>query len=504
MKTSRMWLAVMVVFGWASSSARAQAPMMLELAPILVATFAVDDALYEVDAEELQAEVESALGVGHLVMGMSDVPDFEDYTSTIYMQGCPPGQYVGCAFVVGGRVQATWVIAAELTSGVDGQFEVLVSYIDVANSKLALEFTVEVDELSRGDFSAGVVQVMDSILAGDVRHLDVRGDLEAPVRQREEREAAIDVEGEELMTYDETLGELDRAEFDVRRERVDLADLDHFEGRQDGTPWDNLDLTKNAYKRFRNSGKDLEEWDDMMRGRFGQLVIGLGVDVGLAPYGQIFDSWYARDASSLAVVHQYVVQEQRSAMSTGVQASLALGLLPWVEVGAFGAVRSAAYQYRFQGQVADQPVNIQDPETTSATTYQVGARIGIIPLPTYPVRPTAHVGLSWWVGSKVTEHVIPPDLIAVQDKNIMMLLHFQPGFEVSAGRFLMLWGRANIDVPVGGVSLTYEEGFKVMTELPPTSPAGVGIGGSLGVSVRAPLFSRAWNPRPDAQRRIGF
>ena len=478
-----------------------------DLDTVLVATFEVEDEFDQADADRLRERVQEALEGSYLVMGMEDVPAFDDYTAEIYMRGCPPGQYVGCAFVIGGRADVDWVVAGEVSPLIEG-FELRLSYIDVAQSKLLLDFTVTVDETNEDRFAEGVVQVMDSVVTGAVEQLDVRGDLEEPERERVEAEREREELGEELDEFDFDLGEVERSDdLGVRTRRVTNADLDVFDEREDLSPWEQEGLSRGSYKRYRNSGKTLEMWDHWGRGRFGQVLLSIQFGVDSGPYGQVFDAWYARDAATLQVVHQYVLQEQRRALTTNVEFELGVGILPWLDVGVFGGVRSGGYSYRFHQEVVGQTTLPRDLDDTAASTWQLGARIGFAPLPTYVVRPTVHLGVFGWWGSEVTDYVQPPDFVEVLPRNSLVVLQMSPGGEVSIGRFLMVFARFNLDIAIAGVSTNvYEDPVNPsgaspsLSSLPTSVALGPGYGGSVGVTVRAPVWARLWNPRPKRVR----
>lgn len=502
----RLVLGLAVVIGLAPAASAQDG--VFDLDTVLVATFNVESSSQDDVAEAFRVAVEEALADSYLVMGMEDVPAFDDYTAQIYMQGCPPGQYVGCAFVIGGRAVVDWVVAGEVKEAGEDAFELRLSYIDVAESKLLLDFTVTVDDTNRDTFADGVVRVMDSVVSGAVEQLDVRGDLEEPDREREEDDREREELGDDLDEFDEDLGDVERS-FDqgIRKRRVTDDQLDEFDDREDMTPWDQIGLSKGSYKRYRNSGKSLEMWDHLARGRFGQVLFSAQVGVGTSPFGQSFEAWYARDASTLQIVHQYVLQEQRNVVSTAAEFQVSVGILPWIDLGVFGGVRSGQYTYRFHQEVVGQDPTPRDPEETVATTWQLGGRVGFAPMPTYIARPTVHLGVYGWWGSEVTDHVEAPDFVAVQPRNKMVVLQLSPGGEVNIGRFLLVFARFNMDIPIAGTaSLVFEnpvnpsEADPRLSSTPSSQALQPGFGGVLGVTVRAPIFSKLWDPRPNSAR----
>ena len=149
-----------------------------ELNSVLVASFEAGQPFLETEAERVRDLVEDALASAYVVVGMPDVPAFADYSADVYLRSCPDGQYIGCVFVVGGRAKTDWTIGGHIKA-VEGGYKVNLSFIDVAEAKLVLEFDVVLDGSNDAEFKEGVLRVMDALVNGQVQDLDLRGDPEA-------------------------------------------------------------------------------------------------------------------------------------------------------------------------------------------------------------------------------------------------------------------------------------------------------------------------------------
>jgi hypothetical protein len=212
--------------------------------------------------------------------------------------------------------------------------------------------------------------------------------------------------------------------------------------------------------------------------------------------------WYVQDNNADPsniqpgdVPDQAAVQIQNRALSFGGQLELGVGVLPWLELGVFGGIRQATYEYRFYQEIVGVADGIPSVDAVGARSYQVGLRLGAIPFPAYPVRPTLHVGASYWIGTPLNSIVTPlPDyLLSVEMRpNNMLVLHLQPGAEVSVGKWVMLWTRFDLDIPILGRNRqVFNRGNGTLSQRPSSeSDTGFALGGSAGLTIRVPLKAR--------------
>jgi hypothetical protein len=475
--------------------------MTLELNSILVATFEAEQPFLEAEAQRVHGLVEAALASSYLIVTMAEVPAFTDSDAEVYLRSCPDGQYIGCVFVVGGRAQTDWTIGGQMRA-VDGGYQVFLSFIDVDEAKLVLDFDVVLDGDNDEEFQAGVLKIADSLMAGEVQQLDVKAEADAE-RQAQEESDERQLQAQQFTTdaaYEDP--EADQRG-DVGADAVDRSgsgrlsrdDLNDMEDRGGLTPWERAGLKKGQYKLYRNSGMKLRDFKDRLMGRKGEVGIRLSMQVGSGPFGQQHDTWYVQDAAATPPIRagdiqdQALVHAQTTELSYGGQLELDVGLTPWMELGVFGGLRVAPYRWRFVREVVGRESAVPDYDSAGAVSVQGGLRLGVIPFPAYPVRPTLHVGASFWMGNnlnRVAGEDVPDYLSSSQTGvNNWVFAHVQPGAEVSIGRTVILWTRFDLDLPVLGRNLQQLPSNGTLSAVPEVSSAsGFALGGSAGLMIR--------------------
>lgn len=478
-----------------------------DLNSVLVASFEADQPFLEPEAERVRGLVTDALGEAYVAVAMAEVADFEDYTAEVYLRSCPDGQYIGCVFVVGERARTDWTVGGRV-GAVEGGYQVDLSFIDVAAAKLVLEFDVVLDGSNDAEFQEGVLKIMDALVAGEVQDLDVRGDpaaRRAAEREQDERQArARDFAAGSVY---EDPGDFDRGDVGLDAyagegggdDRLTFQDLEEMEGAGGLTPWERVGLTKGQYKIYRNSGKKLRDFKARLQGRKGEILVKAGMVVGAGSLAQRHETWFALDNRADVnniqagdILDQALVQAQERGLGFGGQLELAVGLVPWMELGLFGNAWSAPYRYRFQREVEGIEGDRAGFEEASPLSVQGGLRLGFVPMPAYPVRPTFHVGASYWQGSKVTRLQEVPGYLQTNQlrANNLVFVHAQPGFEAAAGKVVLFWAKFDLDVPVVGRSAQAfnlaQEGFAGTLSARPEQPGApaIGFGGSFGVAFR--------------------
>lgn len=505
--------------------------MSFDLNSVLVATFEASQPFLDTEAERVRHLVEDALAQGYVVVKMDEVPPFTDYSADIYLRSCPQGQYIGCVFVVGGRAQTDWTIGGRVTA-VEGGYQVFLSFIRVGEAKLKLEFDVVLDGSNDAEFQEGVIKTMDALVNDNVKDLDLRDDPEA-VRAQAAEAAKREQMSRDFSTGNEFQqddqrgdvgldayvdGERDRGAARDRSSEEDLEedpgtsasretghvtsrDLADMQERGGMTPWERAGLTKGQYRLYRNSNIKLRDFKAKLQGRKGEILIGVGMNVSSGSWGQYHETFFVQDGAantqnikSSDIVAQVGTLYTQKALALGGVFDLGVGLIPWLELRLFAGLHAAPFQYRFDKQTlaGDTVVagDLKDPDSRSVTTMHVGLKLNFVPMPAYPARPTLGLGVSYWQGTALNKLVqVPTYLAASQFKPLAALyLDAQPGVEVSAGKFVAIYARADIDIPVFDFGRTITVASKntdALTRLPAaaTAPA-LGIGGSLGLTMR--------------------
>ncbi|MEQ1565638.1 MAG: hypothetical protein ABMA64_08375, partial [Myxococcota bacterium] len=261
---------------------------------VLVATFQAEDPESEADAARLFEQMVAAVGARNELVPMSEVPRFEpqDYGADLYMRGCPPTRYAGCALVVGQRVDTDRVLGATVRRDPD-EFEagatvlvLTVHVVDVVEAREIATFGIPVPPDREAATLAGVARVFDDIVRGDYELRDLRPEGPSADEQRLEQERK-DRLAASLAALETELGTAvrsgDAGWIDVKLTRADLAD---YTSRDEPPPWDRMDLTPGAWLRYANSGMDLETWRRTGAGRFGKVLLRAGGGFGGGPWHQ--------------------------------------------------------------------------------------------------------------------------------------------------------------------------------------------------------------------------
>lgn len=498
--------ALLVPLAWLFADA-AQAQVSVQETPdrVMVLPIQVSDPALAELAGKLDGLLVQAVGEFTPLVPVSEVPRFEEqgYDAPTYLQSCPPTQYAGCMLVVAQRADIDWSIGGELEpAGLGGnEAQLTVHVVDIDGSREVMAFGVVVggatDDAVVVDGVAGVFQ---KVLGGLASEVDVRGDLDDPAAQAAFEERRQKLISASLAQLESELGEVIREDIAMGRleaPKLTRKDLAEYAGRDDRPPWEQLGMGQAQYLRFENSGASLLDWRRRLRGRLGQVLLRVDFGGGPGPYGLhhegrwlvAFDEVSGQFFNS--AIRQY--QEARRTGGSHVQFELGFGVLPWVEVAGVFGLRNAPFTYRFDQDVAEDPVSIVDPvvQTTGRTT-EFGVRMQGVPMPTYPIRPTVHAGFfSWKGGSIVPEQEPMIELTGPQ----ATYLQFGGGAEASAGRYLNLFVRGHAEVLTSGTWFDERQDGEVGAleafdepTLGPTGSPSPGWGIQAGLQVRIGLL----------------
>lgn len=458
----------------------------------------LDEALGQ-RAAELERELRVRLEQVVLLVDIEEVESFrvQGYDARTYVQACPSGEYTGCALVVGQRAAADWVVGGTLTPLPDDLFgtgpqQVLeIHFVDVRASRELLAFGVVVGgNTDDADVLDQVASVFGRIVDGAFEEIDIRGSIEDPKVAAQLERARAKVVAESLDQLEQAIGSIERPEVlrEVQPPRITRRELvETYADRDDTAPWERLSMTEQQYVRFRNSGRSLEEWRRRLRGRTGQVVIRAGFGTGGGPWGVNHEGQYliGFDDQTQAFRTLEVVQHQEltRSPSTSFEGEVAVGLLPFLDVGFSVVSRSGKVTFRFDQETEGEPSFVAPISGTNAQTFQLGPRLTLAPLPMQPVRPHVALGVSFWRGRGV-----PPDNEAFVrlEPPRTALLTVAPGVEASVGKQLDVFLRAVVDSRVAGRTLDERrEGPELLLEPPvPTGDPGLGIAVQAGVQVR--------------------
>lgn len=297
----------------------------------------------------MHGETSESAGIGDLLEGflagaldnaphfetflLDEVPPVEDVEARLYYEGCPPGQELGCQFVIGEQAEVDRVVSGRVTVQSDDRYRVVVTILGVAGAEL--EFTYALD------LAAGEEELLPRTVELALDRLR-REELLEPLRDEEERalrrrravEQARSDEEKDLvqrMRLDVDENELARYEEERRareRTRVTTADLEEQKGIEGvDTEWDEIGITEKQYLSWRNSNMPLERWRHRWAGHrlmvLGSVSIGFSAGATALRY---YGGYLLSDNLS-AVVDSYAWQRSTGGSSPNLAASLGIGIL---------------------------------------------------------------------------------------------------------------------------------------------------------------------------------
>lgn len=418
------------------------------------------------------------------ILRVEDTPAFDDYPARTYMEGCPPGEAVGCTFVVAQRAKARWAVTGSVQALVAGT-RVTVDIVDVEGARTVLSFQSELDAGNDEAFAQGVARVLVAAIGGEFAEDDIR-ELAAP-DDDDAQDAAVARQLEELSRE---LGAVSavvtRGDQEIKRPTYTVEDLAARVAEEGASPWDKVGMSAGEYLRWKNSGKRLSEWRELAMGRAGQVVARPTVGYGRGAWSGSYYGRYAMDPGSLTPVDAWSAQVVQSDASLTGGVSLAYGLTPWVDVGAVFTVGGGSYTVDIQQQIVGETTGQRTPDEYQEASFYFGPRVTVSPMPTSRLRPVAGLEVLFGLGPAVSDKVLPPETLATWEAPLLVWMQPFVGGEYTVSDRADLWAVVPIGLLVSGdLTHTLREG--TADEVEPTEPAAastVGAGFQLGVQLR--------------------
>lgn len=376
------------------------------------------------------------------VIRIEDTPRFADYDARAYMDGCPPGDVVGCTQVVAERAQAAFAVTGTVQALVQGS-RVEVEILDVAGSRIAVTFTSDLGEGDDQTFAAGVARVLLAAIKGEVgREVDIRegGEEATPI----DKDAVAAQLAELSQQLDEATLQVGEPNQKIERSTYTLDDLAKRAETEGATPWDRLHLSPSEYLHYKNSGLDLMEWRRRAAGRQGQLVVRVGPAYWNGPVAGVYYARYAV-GDQLEVVDSYAAQGTGAAPTLGGALAVSYGILPVLEVGVSGMYTGGSFLIDVNQEQVGAPDQASDTITYPSGTIAVGPRAQVTFFPVQPVRPLLGAGVDLVTAHSVDDFLLMPDAVQTFPARPMTYAWITLGGEAKLGNHLDFF----LHVPVG-------------------------------------------------------
>lgn len=423
------------------------------------------------------------------VLRVEDSPAFEDYSARVYMDSCPPGDIVGCTFVMGGRVSAAWAVTGSVQSLLRGT-RVDVDIVDINGARVAVSFRSELESGRDEAFAEGVARVLVAAIAGEVG-------AEEDIRRKDGEEGEAEGEPDkeavaaELSALQKELGEftttIRRSNVSLGKPRLTEEDIAEKSTEEGSKPWERLGMGPGDYLRYRNSGLDLPTWRERAEGRRFQLIIRASGGYINGPVDAEYTGRYAVDG--LQTVDAYSSQTLVSGSSGTGAVEFAFGVHPLVDVGARVGVAGGNFNYLISQESTEEIDDGRAPETvqTQHSNLIVGLRANAVLLPTSSIRPTFGVGGYWMQGSGIADHIIPPDELARFPAQASWHLEVYGGAEVRISDVLDFYAQVPVSFLLDDGE-NQEERYSPVPSLEgietPASPTAIGVAATVGLQVR--------------------
>jgi len=402
---------------------------------------------------------EIALDKSLAVVRIEDTRPFEDYSARVYVQGCPPGDILGCSTIIAERGGADYAVTGTVRSSASGT-EVEVDILDVNDSRVVVSFK---SELANGDdkvFAQGVARVLAA---------------------RQIAQLSKDL-GEVTVALSRPNREIPKTTYTVD----DLAEQSNTDAIK---PWERLDMSPGEYLRYRNSGFNLVEWRERSAGRQGQVMIAPMFGYANGTMAGSYYGAYATDDST-EVVDAWSAETQQSGSGAWLNAVVGYGITPALDVGVSVGVQTGNFTRDVDDVVVGQPEETTEPQTFSASRLTLGARVGVGLFPARSIRPRMGGGLDWMRGYSVSQFEQMPDWLTVFPAPSLLVAQVYAGGEARVSKNVDLVLQVPVTMMLAGTQpSTLRTGSQdVVTETVPNGPKVIGVGVTAGVQIR--LFGK--------------
>jgi hypothetical protein len=433
---------------------------------------------------------------GLRVVRIEEIPPVHDQDAAAYLESCPPGQIVGCAFVVAENSGARFALAGTARTIASGtRAEIVI--IDVAASREVIAFQVDLGSGNDERFAEGVAGVLIAVVKGEAgRNEDIR-DLSV------EDEADYTATVSQLNALSGEIGDVStiqvRRPAQIVRPKMtseDIADRLETEGIK---PWERVGMGPGEYLRFKNSGMSLSTWQHRNSGRTGQLIIRPGIGYGRGPtHGKYYGSYARGGVDTLAVQEVYAWQSQLSGGGMHSSVSLGYGLGRIFEVGGTLGYAQGRYEIEVLSKTINNTAAPTRPTEHPNPNMFVGGYVLAAMMPDMAIRPVLGGGVTYWKGSGVeTKEQLPEDLTTFEGA-ALVLAEARVGVEARLSRQIDAYLHVPMTAVVAGKdTVVYHEGADCMqddgsqclrTSMAPPGVSAMGAGVMLGIQIK--LFGK--------------
>ena len=402
------------------------------------------------------------------VIPIEAVPAVYEMSASVYLESCPPGQQVGCAFVVGEGAGAAYALTGTIQSDPSGT-KVEISIIDVRASREAMSFVAVLGVGEDERFAEGVASVLVAVVRGeagrveDIRDLSVNAapDYSAAAAQLAQLTAEIgDVEAHTA-----------RSGAVIVPPVITAEEISERMEREGVKPWERIGLGPDEYLRWKNSGEDLVAWRERHNGRKGKLVVRAGLGLLRGPVSGLYRATSASelltDADAIAGNggDQLVIREayawQSLEAGTGFVTDLAVGygITPEIEVGLALGFATGKYRTQVDDFVVGNESGLAMEQGYNNSSVFFGPYVSGVLLPERRFRPLVGAGVLVLTGSAVDSKEKQLDVYDTFGAPTLWMVQLKGGVELQVSKVIDFYVHVPVTIGIGGGSTdTFHEG----------------------------------------------
>ena len=399
----------------------------------------------------MSAFLESQLSMhpGLTVLPASDVPPVFDMSAELYLESCPPGQAVGCAYVVGEGAGADYAVTGNIQSDTAGT-QVEVTIIDVGSSREAMSFVAQLGLGEDERFAEGVASVLVAVVRGEAGRVeDIRDLSEAP-------EADYSAAAAQLSALAAELGDVrtstTRSGTVIETPDMTEEDLSERMSREGTKPWERVGLSPQQYLKWKNSGEALDEWKERNAGRKGQLIIRTGAGFGFGPINGRYDGSYVREVvdTEFTLAEMYAWQSQEGGTGLFTDASLAIGVSDLIEIGAQVGHAGGRYVINVLSKVKDNTAAPPKENDFANSNLYFGPSVLAAFAPGSGIRPVIGGSVLYWMAEGVDDNESLPEELETFPGPTLYVLQLKTGVEMRLSKAVDLFMHVPVTAVVAG------------------------------------------------------
>jgi hypothetical protein len=345
-------------------------------------------------------------------MLLDEAPPVDDVAASLYYEGCPAGDELGCQFVLAEVSGVDRVIGGRVTVSGEGRYRVVVTVLGVRSA--TLEFTYALD------LAAGEESLLPRTVELALERLR-REELLEPLRDEEARRNRRRSAVEQARTTEDRLlvgrmsldvsdevfrgAEVEKKERGPRISEEDIEAVKEVEGLRG--EWEEIGISEKQYLSWKNSNLDLDAWRWRWAGHRLMLLGSFHVGFAAGASGVRYYGAYLLSDDLRTVVDSYGWQRTDGGATLVLGGSIGIGILrnldfeagfSWqraratVKLGYGSAIETA------DGWVADpanRPPSDWSTQTLDTIAGDIMLRYSILVVPI--IRPTVGLGAYWIV-----------------------------------------------------------------------------------------------------------